>query len=185
MKLRSRIAPLGLAAALALAACGDDDERAQDTTEDGGHPPEAPSFAPDPGSGARVFLRERELTDEGLTLDLVTTAEGALHGAAARLTFDPAVLAYAGFVAGPGFGASDVVLAREARPGLLFAALSRKGALAPIALDGRDRVLATLRFTKAGAGTTSVAFRAERCLLAGPAGERLAATFVGGTATFP
>lgn len=175
---------LCLALGLGLAACGDDapvpPPRAAAVATAA-----APSFVADHGDGARVLLREAELTADRLVLDVVASATGALHGASFRLTFDPAVVAYSGFAAGSSFGGSDIVLAKEAKPGLVVLAFSKLGAATPVDLDGGERVLATLTFAKVAAGQSRIAWTAARSRLADPAGKTIAVAFLGGTVTYP
>ncbi len=169
--MRARV--LCLLALLSVAACGSDaPERAHRT----------PGFAPDehvsPSSGPIVFLRGAP--GDGPTVEVVAHGiEGTVHGAAFRLAWDPARLAFVDARAGRVWPSGSLRLAKEGAPGELVVAWTEKGAEGGVRSSG-ETVLGTLVFRRTGPGDVGMEFRVERSTLRDATGKTLQAEWRGG-----
>lgn len=89
----------------------------------------ARAFTTDPlPAGPSLYLRQLSLDDAELELELVGNALSDGYGVAWRLEYDPAVLAFTDTQPSSAWSPNTLHISREARPGLLVAALSAKGA---------------------------------------------------------
>lgn len=167
------------AVAICLLACGS-------SSDDGPSPkPSAGAvFVTDSEpSGTRVVLTEKEVTRDALVLELRAHEVADLYGVAARISVDPAALAFERMTLGPAFTqmTRTINLAKPgAEPGQLVLALSGHGTQSTASAN--DVVLARLHFKRASADATSaVRFTEHRSGVVDGAGRKAAGTtFVGG-----
>lgn len=153
-------------AAIALGACSGDDGGSSRPTAGVGFVP-----APAP-SGVSVSLEERELGADRLVIDVVANGAADLYGAAFRLKYDPAVLAFSKLEPASGWGsAPPIVLSNAAEPGLLVAVLSNKGKSAGV--SGAKLPLATITFQLVKKEATSLELLATRSALVSAKGKNI------------
>lgn len=170
--MRARLCILTLVVA-SLFGCSSDDEPSK-------HPGGSRAFKTDAlPTGAAVYLRQQELRDGKLVIDLVGTHVADGYGVAFRLEYDPAVLSFALATPGGTWTPNHVYVAREARPGLLVGASSEKGTTA--GHDWPDTVLGSISFDVRSKSSTRVDFVSARSGVVHADGSRDAAvTWVGG-----
>ncbi len=146
------------------------------------------AFAATPGTtgddapNATVILRSRSLllTPAGqVIVDVVARGATDLHGAAFRMTWDPATLRFVGAQTGPAWSNGAIALAKEGTPGQLAVVWTEKGETSHDATG--ETVLGTLTFAVLSRKSTDLAFMNERAQMVGKSGAPLAVTWRGGT----
>jgi len=93
-------------------------------------PTSRPMFVSDGAPAApSLSLRASAIDEQRMTLDVVGHGIDDLYGVAFRMTYDPHIFRFSHLEAGAAFGDSPsvVVVAREARPGLVVAVVTRQG----------------------------------------------------------
>ena len=138
--------------------------------------------APDEGNGATVILRSRSLLltpSDHVVVDVVARGAADLHGAAFRVTWDPAALSFVEAQSGPTWSKEAIALAKEGTPGQLAVVWTEKGGKSVVAKD--ETVLGTLTFAVVSRKTTALAFMNERAQMVDKSGAPLAVTWRGGT----
>lgn len=115
-----------------------------------------------PASGPSLSLRAAALDDRRLLVDVMGHELDDLYGVAFRVAFDARVLRFSQIGSGAAFAyAPELVLAaREARPGLVVAALTRQGRQPGVSARGTP--IATLSFDIALRGASRVALVQSR-----------------------
>lgn len=138
--------------------------------------------APPPADGASVVLRSRPLviTPRGqVVVDVVARGAADLHGAAFRVTWDPASLRFVAAQNGPLWSKQMLALAKEGAPGQLAVVWTEKG---ETSLDAsHETVLGTLTFAALSRKSTALAFMLERAQVVDKLGAPVAVTWQGGT----
>jgi hypothetical protein len=163
---------------LVLLACSSDDEGGTSKTPPGkvfGFVPTATA------SGPAVSLRQKELTDTHLVLELVGHQLPDVYGIAYRLNYTTAALTFEKQDAGTIFS-SPLSLANEKTPGLVAGVVTQKGP--STGANGSDKVLATLSFVIVKQEAASIEFVANRSSVVDTAGAVDSASWTGGTLGF-
>ena len=162
---------IALGAVLAL-GCSDDDEL----------PSEELVFRPDaPPVAASLGLRATHLRGGRAVFELVGTELEDIYAIAFRLAYDPKVLGFRDLTRKEAWAAAPElrVLAREGRPGLLVAALTRVGK--QLGVSGRGAALAEISFELLGRRASRLDFVATHSrVFAASDGRLMSAEFVGG-----
>ena len=140
-------------------------------------------FAPEPsGDGPAVFVRGRPDTlGDRVLVDVVARGALDVHGAAFRLRFDPAMLAYSEIAPGVQWHSGAMAVAKEGTPGQLAVVFAEKGGIGIVAKD--ETILGTLTFDVKKHGPTALSFRADRSGVVDRDGNPVAVTWHGGTLT--
>ena len=135
-----------------------------------------------PADGASIVLRSRPLlgTPRGhVMVDVVARGAADLHGAAFRVTWDPASLRFVEAQNGPTWSKQLVALAKVGTPGQLAVVWTEKG---ETSLDAtHETVLGTLTFAVESRKSTALAFMQERAQVVDKHGAPVAVTWQGGT----
>jgi hypothetical protein len=117
--------------------------------------------------GPAVFLRDRG--QDRSTVDVVAMGAPLVYGAAFRVHWDPATLAFDGADKSAAWSTNAIALAKEGLPGELVVTWTEKGAARGLkAAD--ETVLGTLHFRPLVKNVTEMAFRIERSTLRDEAG---------------
>jgi hypothetical protein len=140
--------------ALLSAACGSSD----DSSSPGLGPVEFRPAAQGSPTGPTVKLRQKELTDSRLVLELVGERIENLYGLGFRVQLDSQVLQFDEMQAGGAWSQFPDTLARAklGTPATLVGVVTRRGKQSGFAADGA--VLATLTFTRKVHATTELRF---------------------------
>jgi hypothetical protein len=136
----------------------------------------------DGAQGATVILRSRSLllTPAGqVVVDVVARGAADLHGAAFRVTWDPAALSFVEAQSGPAWSKEAIALAKEGTPGQLAVVWTEKGETSHDATG--ETVLGTLTFALVSRKSTALAFMNERAKLVDKSGAPVDVTWRGGT----
>ena len=136
----------------------------------------------DGAQGATVLLRSRSLLltpRDHVIVDVVARGAVDLHGAAFRVTWDPATLGFVEAQSGPTWTKDAVALAKEGTPGQLAVVWTEKGETSHDATG--ETVLGTLTFSVLSRKSTALAFMNERAQMVDKSGAPLAVTWRGGT----
>lgn len=170
MKLRSLPAIVALAGAVACSSNQDEDA----------DPTPVRAFQSDAlPSGTVIYVRQKELANEQLVLEVASRNVSDLYGLAWRLRYDPEVLRATQMEPTAAFSAGNVHALREARPGLFVAAISEKGKKP--GFSAPDTALAVIELSVLGDGETRVDFVTERSAVVRPDGTEVAdVQWVGG-----
>lgn len=134
-----------------------------------------------PSEGASVSLRRLEpnvILPNRIVVEVVARGAADLHGAAFRLTWDPAALAFVEAKSGAPWSKQAVAMAKEGSPGELAVMWAERGEKG-IDANG-ETVLGTLAFDARGRAGTALTFRSERSELVDRKGVRAQATWAGG-----
>ena len=140
------------------------------------------SFAADPSSdGPSVTLRGRTAALAPSRLEVEVVARGApdLHGAAFRVTWDPAALTFVEAKSEAPWSKNAMAMAKEGAPGQLAVVWTEQGERSIDA--SKETVLGTLVFHARGHKATPLTFKVERSQLVDKKGERVEAQWRGGT----
>jgi len=138
--------------------------------------------APGDAPGATVVMRSRPLLltpRDHVVVDVVAHGAPDLHGAAFRVTWDPATLSFVGAESGPTWSKDAVALAKEGTPGQLAVVWTEKGETSHDAKG--ETVLGTLTFAVLSRKSTALAFMNERAQVVDKSGAPVAVTWRGGT----
>lgn len=165
-----------LVSMVALVACS---SKSDDTgnTNPGGDKKLVFHATPD-AAGASVSMRQKELTEGHLVVELVGHALPDVYGVAFRLKYDPAVLGLEKVEAGSVWAGAPIALGSEKVPGVLAGVVSKQGAVAGLA--GSDQVLATVSLTLKKKAATTLEFVASRNHVVDAAGKSASSSFTGG-----
>jgi hypothetical protein len=133
-----------------------------------------------PPEGASIVLRSRPLVPlDRVVVDVVARGAPDLHGAAFRVTWDPATLVFAEAQSAPVWSKQLVALATEGTPGQLAVVWTEKGEKS---LDATaETVLGTLTFDVRGRKSTTLAFVEQRAQVVDRRGVAVPMTWRGGT----
>jgi hypothetical protein len=138
--------------------------------------------AADGADGATIGLRSRSLLltpRDHVIVDVVAHGAADLHGAAFRVTWDPATLSFVEAASGPKWSKEAIALAKEGTPGQLAVVWTEKG---QTSIDAKDEtVLGTLTFAVVSRKSTALAFMNERAQVVDKTGAPVAVTWRGGT----
>ena len=142
----------------------------------------APSGATPPTTqGATVFMRSRPLLltpRDHVVVDVVARDAADLHGAAFRVTWDPATLRFVEAQSGPTWSKEALTLAKEGTAGQLAVVWTEKGEKS---IDAkRETVLGTLTFAIVSRKASALAFMNERAEIVDKSGAPVAVTWQGG-----
>jgi hypothetical protein len=144
-----------LVGAFALAACSPSPEQVPTPL------PPLVAFESDPQlEGPSLSLEAGVASGSTLPLELVARDIDDVYGLAFRLTYAPDVLRFSKLDHGSAFGSDVLVVAKEARPGLLLGAVTKKGART--GLSGLETTLAVMSFEVLRAESSAVNFDAAR-----------------------
>lgn len=134
-----------------------------------------------PAEGASVVLRSRPLVvvPRGqVIVDVVARGAADLHGAAFRVTWDPATMSFVDAHSAPVWSKQLVALAKEGTPGQLAVVWTEKGEKS---LDATaETVLGTLTFELESRKSTPLAFMQERAQVVDKLGAPVAVKWQGG-----
>jgi hypothetical protein len=173
MKLASHLFALSLVL-LGAAGCSSNDSSSHGTGP-------VRFVAAAPSEGASVFLRRLEpnvLLPNRMVVEVVARGAADLHGAAFRLTWDPAALGFVEAKSGAPWSKQVVAMAKEGSPGELAVVWAERGE-SGIDANG-ETVLGTLAFDVRGRTGTALGFKSERSQLVDRKGVRVEATWAGG-----
>jgi len=134
-----------------------------------------------PSEGPSVFLRSQPqslILPNRVAFDVVARGAADLHGAAFRLSWDPAALGFIEANGGAPWSKHALAMAKEGSPGELAVVWSEKGEMG-IDASG-ETVLGTVSFEVRGRKGTALAFKSERSQLVDKKGVRVEATWAGG-----
>jgi hypothetical protein len=146
-----------LVALLSLAAC---DSTVSHTPVERVPAPE-PEFVSADGFGPRIVLRQNQVTDTTLRLDVVGHELVGVYGVAFRLAVQADVLSVTAMnAAGVWPSGSTIAQARRSRPGLGFFVVTSSGAAKAIDIDGQ--VLATIMYERLSELGSEVSFDTSR-----------------------
>jgi hypothetical protein len=174
--MRSVLAIVALA--IVLWGCGSEDEKRPPSPPP---EPEAAFVTESLPEGATVSLRQANIDDRSLVLEIVQQGAGSLYGAAFRLQMDPEVLAYATLTPGPVWS-NPISHAASSTPGLMIGVISQRGDQPGI--DGV--VLGTVVLERRAERGSPVRFVPEKSRLFDEDIEPLSdVTFVGGELVVP
>jgi hypothetical protein len=132
-------------------------------------------------AGTSVSLRSQPpsvLLPNRVTVDVVARGAADLHGAAFRLSWDPAALGFIEAKSGAPWSKQALAMAKEGSPGELAVVWAEKGE-SGIDANG-ETVLGTIVFEVRGRQGSAIAFKTERSQLVDKKGVRVEATWVGG-----
>jgi hypothetical protein len=163
-----------LVSVVALAACS---STSDDTGSPSGDKKLVFHATPD-ASGASVSMRQKELTNGHLVVELVGHSLPDVYGVAFRLKYDPAVLGLEKVEAGSIWAGAPIALGSEKVPGVLAGVVSKQGAVPGIA--GTDQVLATVSLAVKQKAATSIEFVANRNHVVDASGKSASSSFTGG-----
>ena len=143
------------------------------------------TFVPaEAGAATSVSLRGEPpnvLLPKRVSVAVVARGAAALHGAAFRLTWDPAALGFVEAKSGAPWSKQAIAMAKEGSPGELAVVWAEKGE-AGIDANG-ETVLGTIIFDVRGRLGTPIGFKNERSQLVDKKGVRVEATWSGGQLT--
>lgn len=169
-----RAALLAATFAALAAGCDSSDAKKADARPEAGFATEEPAK-----THPAVFLRGRADGDRAVVDVVARGAARDVHGAAFRLRWDPAKLAFVEARASDAWSASAVRLAKEGLPGELVVAWTEKGGSA--GFDAADEtILGTLHFAVKTRERTDIAFRPDRSTLRDATGAPIAVEWRGG-----
>jgi hypothetical protein len=146
-------------------------------------PPVPVGFTPDEsvnagGGGAEVYLKGRVAGDR-VVVDVIAKGAADVHGAAFRLHWDSAKLAFVEARGSDAWSQKAVLVAKEGIPGELVVAWTEKGTGKP--LDARDdTILGSIDFTVKTHDGASLAFRTDRSMLIDTKGTNLVTSWRAG-----
>lgn len=144
-----------------------------------GNGPSPIAFAPAaPLEGATVALRGRvdPLVPGRVAFDVVARGAGDVHGAAFRVSWDPAAMVFVEATSGASWSKTALALAKEGAPGQLAVAWTEKGERSIDATA--ETVLGTLIFDAKSHASTTLAFTTERSQVVDKKGRRIAAQWL-------
>ncbi|MCC6902442.1 MAG: hypothetical protein IT377_25950 [Polyangiaceae bacterium] len=162
---------------LAVAGCSSDDDGGSSKPK----PEPTLAFEADPKPpGVALTLRQKELTQDRLVLELVGSAVQDLYGVAFRLSYDSAALSFTKLDAGPAWGGAPVIALGAAKtPGLLLGAVTAKGTQSGV--DGNEVVLGVVTFALNQQKPSAIDFVAARSAFVGVTGKPVTGVaFAGG-----
>jgi hypothetical protein len=165
-----------LVSLVALAGCSSKSDDTENTNPSGDK--KLVFHATPEATGASISLRQKELTNGHLVVELVGHALPDVYGVAFRLKYDPAVLGLEKVEAGSVWAGAPIALGTEKVPGVLAGVVSKQGAVAGIA--GSDQVLATVSLTLKQKAATGIEFIPHRNHVVDAAGKSASSTFTGG-----
>ena len=131
--------------------------------------------------GTSVFLRSQPpsvILPKRVTVDVVARGAADLHGAAFRLSWDPAALGFVEAKSGTLWSKQAIAMAKEGSPGELAVVWAEKGETG-IDANG-ETVLGTLVFEVHGRAGSAIAFKTERSQLVDKKGVRVETSWSGG-----
>lgn len=132
-----------------------------------------------PANAPAVFLRGRADGDRAVVEVVARGAARDVHGAAFRLRWDPAKLAFVEARASDAWSASAVRLAKEGLPGELVVAWTEKGGTT--GFDATDEtILGTIAFAVMTRERTDIAFHPDRSTLRDATGAPIVVEWRGG-----
>jgi hypothetical protein len=130
-------------------------------------------------SGTVIYVRQKELTQSQLVLEVAARNVSDAYGLAWRLGYDPGVLSATQLEPIGAFGPGEIHAFSQPRAGLSLGAVSKKGTQAGIAAP--DTTLATLTFDVLSPGKSRVDFVVERSAIVRADGSRTPAVqWIGG-----
>lgn len=158
--------------AVAATACTSPEPR-------GSNGPPAVTFAPAvPTDGPTIALRGRidTLAPGRVAFDVVARGAGDVHGAAFRVSWDPAAMVFVEATSGTPWSRAALAMAKEGAPGQLAVAWTEMG---ETSIDATaEAVLGTLVFDLKSRAATTLAFIPERSQVVDKKGTRLAARWL-------
>lgn len=168
---------LALLLLLTLVACSSDDSESS-----AGPGTKKLVFLPTPtASGPSVSLRQKELTDTHLVLELVGHSLPDVYGVAFRLSYDTTFLAFEKQEPGTVLSA-PVSLSSEKTPGLVAGVVSKKGAV--LGVDGSEKALVTVSFKLLQKQPTAIELVLNRNSVIDSKGVPATTSFTGGALGF-
>ncbi len=181
MKALARVVMIALVVpALATVGCGSRESAAK--KKEGRQTPTAGSEKnqPPPAPTATVFLRGRVEGDRAVVEVVASSmSQENIHGAAFRLHWDPAKLAFDEAHASDTWSTSAIQLAKEGLPGELVVVWTEKGDSAGI--EAKDEtILGSIELTLKTRDRVDLAFRPERSTLRNASGAQFSVDWHGG-----
>lgn len=130
--------------------------------------------------GVALTLRQKELTQDRLVLELVGGSVQDLYGVAFRLSYDSTALTFTQLTAGTAWGGgAPVALGVAKTPGLLVGTVSAKGQASGV--SGKEAVLGVVTFTLTERKPSALDFVVQRSALLNTSGKPIEGVgFAGG-----
>lgn len=157
-----------------VGGCGSDAPKGRPTPHTNGSPPDA-AVAPTP----TVRLRWNGNLEHAV-IDVVAGDVSAIHGAAFRLTWDPAKLSASEVTAGTEWSPQALRAAKEGLPGELVVLWTERGAGGGVNASS-EAVLGSIAVTLKTSEPASISFRPERSTLRNAKDEAIAVEWRGTT----